>query len=146
MKEDLQAIRDEWRNGGLARCLEGVDCGPSYAFDERGKLKKWRNRDGLRITMRDVDNAVSQVTGTGIEMMHANRRDKHVVRPRQMAMLLMREFCLARSFPEIGRHFEDKDHTTVIHAVARAKDLLEEDPDFFEAHARARYILMELQA
>jgi len=42
-------------------------------------------------------------------------RKKEIVKPRQIAMYLLREE-LKNSFPSIGRKFNDKDHTTVIYA------------------------------
>jgi chromosomal replication initiator protein len=44
-----------------------------------------------------------------------NSRKKEIVRPRQIAMYLLREE-LKNSFPFIGRKFGGKDHTTAIHA------------------------------
>ncbi len=32
-----------------------------------------------------------------------------------------------RSFPEIGRRFGDRDHTTVLHAVRKVEKMLETD-------------------
>lgn len=49
-------------------------------------------------------------------------RRKEIVRPRQIAMFLLREE-LKYSFPAIARRFGGKDHTTVIYAY---KKILEE--------------------
>jgi len=50
-------------------------------------------------------------------------RKKEVVRPRQIAMFLLRE-TLKSSYPFIGRKFGGKDHTTAIHACGKvAKEL-----------------------
>ncbi|TLY25626.1 MAG: chromosomal replication initiator protein DnaA, partial [Nitrospirae bacterium] len=49
---------------------------------------------------------------------------KTLVYPRQIAMYLCRELTDA-SFPEIGRQFGGKDHTTIIHAckqITKAKE------------------------
>ena len=45
-------------------------------------------------------------------------RKKEVVRPRQIAMFLLREI-LKSSYPFIGRKFGGKDHTTAIHACGK---------------------------
>lgn len=45
-------------------------------------------------------------------------RSQELVRPRQIAMYLMRE-VLKMSYPNIGEKFGGKDHTTVIHACAK---------------------------
>jgi chromosomal replication initiator protein len=38
----------------------------------------------------------------------------------------------SRSLPEIGRRFGNRDHTTVMHAVARVSDLMNHDAAFAE--------------
>ncbi len=48
-------------------------------------------------------------------------RRKEVVRPRQIAMFLLREE-VKYSFPEIGAKLGGRDHSTVIHACAKIKD------------------------
>jgi hypothetical protein len=42
MNETLEAIRAEWRGGGLARCLAGEDYTPPNACDEQGRIIKWQ--------------------------------------------------------------------------------------------------------
>ncbi len=59
-------------------------------------------------------------------------RTKHLARARQAAMYLSRKLT-KESFPEIGRKFGGKDHSTVINAVQRVPKLMEEDPDFRKA-------------
>lgn len=56
-----------------------------------------------------------------------SQRQGETVRPRQIAMFLCREFN-GQSFPIIGRHFGDRDHTTVLHAIRRVKSLCESSP------------------
>lgn len=53
-------------------------------------------------------------------------RKKEVVRPRQIAMFLLREETKS-SFPEIGQRLGGRDHSTVIHAYEKIK--LEEEND-----------------
>jgi chromosomal replication initiator protein len=56
----------------------------------------------------------------------SKRRTKTVVYPRQLAMYLCRTLTDS-SFPEIGRQFGGKDHSTVIHAVRLITDQLQHD-------------------
>ncbi len=56
----------------------------------------------------------------------SKRRTKTVVYPRQLAMYLCRTLTDS-SFPEIGRQFGGKDHSTVIHAVRLITDQLQRD-------------------
>jgi chromosomal replication initiator protein len=54
----------------------------------------------------------------------SKRRSRSIARPRQVAMALARELT-NHSLPEIGDAFGGRDHTTVMHACERVKDLRE---------------------
>jgi chromosomal replication initiator protein len=53
------------------------------------------------------------------------------VRPRQVAMYLAKQLTL-RSLPEIGRRFGGRDHTTVLHAVRKIENLVNNDTSLAE--------------
>ena len=48
----------------------------------------------------------------------SQRRHRSVVWPRQIGMWLAKQLT-ARSLPEIGRRFGNRDHTTVLHAIRK---------------------------
>src|SRR5574341_617967 len=76
------------------------------------------------VSMEDIQETVSARFHVKIADLKSRRRSKTLVHPRQIAMYLCRELTDA-SYPEIGRHFGGKDHTTIIHAcrqVTKAKD------------------------
>jgi chromosomal replication initiator protein len=76
------------------------------------------------VSMEDIQEAVCAQFHVKLTDLKSRRRSKTLVHPRQIAMYLCRELTDA-SYPEIGRHFGGKDHTTIIHAcrqVAKAKD------------------------
>jgi len=76
------------------------------------------------VSMEDIQEAVSARFHLKIADLKSRRRSKTLVHPRQIAMYLCRELTDA-SYPEIGRHFGGKDHTTIIHAcrqITKAKD------------------------
>ena len=50
--------------------------------------------------------------------MSSSRRSINIARPRQIAMYLCKEIT-SFSYPEIGKAFGGKDHTTVMHAVKK---------------------------
>lgn len=58
-------------------------------------------------------------------------RKKEIVRPRQIAMYLLRTE-LKNSFPCIGRRFNGKDHTTAIHSYKKILNEIEKDKRFAE--------------
>jgi len=67
---------------------------------------------------------------TPMDMISA-RRAISIVWPRQVAMWLCRELTL-KSYPEIGRRFGGRDHTTVIHAYTKVAERRLSDFDFRE--------------
>jgi chromosomal replication initiator protein len=54
----------------------------------------------------------------------SKRRSRSIARPRQVAMALAKELT-NHSLPEIGDAFGGRDHTTVLHACKRVKELRE---------------------
>lgn len=79
------------------------------------------------ITLEDVQDVVARRFHVKVSELKSKRRTKTVVHPRQIAMYLCRELT-ASSFPEIGREFGGKDHTTIIHACRQIEKALEKDP------------------
>jgi chromosomal replication initiator protein len=76
------------------------------------------------VAMDDIQEVVCNQFHVKITELKSRRRSKTLVHPRQIAMYLCRELTDA-SYPEIGRQFGGKDHTTIIHAcrqVAKAKE------------------------
>ncbi|MFQ5991738.1 MAG: chromosomal replication initiator protein DnaA [Nitrospiraceae bacterium] len=78
------------------------------------------------IALDDIEEAVASRFHVKISEMKSRRRSKTLVYPRQIAMYLCRELTDA-SFPEIGRHFGGKDHTTIIHACKQITKAVEKD-------------------
>jgi chromosomal replication initiation ATPase DnaA len=73
-----------------------------------------------------IQMAVCKHFDIALNDMKSARRTSYVVRPRQIAIYLAKELT-GRSLPEIGKRFGGRDHTTVLHAVRRIKDLVESD-------------------
>lgn len=76
------------------------------------------------VAMDDIQEAVCAQFHVKMSELKSRRRSKTLVHPRQIAMFLCRELTDA-SYPEIGRQFGGKDHTTIIHAcrqVSKAKE------------------------
>lgn len=72
------------------------------------------------LTIQKIQQVVSEYFGLTIAELKARKRDQRIVRPRQIAMYLCREFT-DLSLPNIGDEFGGKDHTTVIHACEKIK-------------------------
>lgn len=68
----------------------------------------------LRVS--DIKATVQEYYGLGPDDLESAKRARGCVWPRQMAMTLAKRHTNS-SFPEIGRRFGGRDHTTVLHAV-----------------------------
>ncbi len=79
-----------------------------------------------RITIDEIQRKVAEHYNLRMTDMHSARRARNVARPRQVAMYLAKQLT-ARSLPEIGRKFGGRDHTTVMHAVRKVEELMDED-------------------
>jgi chromosomal replication initiator protein len=83
-------------------------------------------RDGSIAPATIVVDAVAREWGVPPDDITGAGRTRAVVLPRQVAMFLCRD--LARlAFPEIGRAFGGRDHSTVMHNVERAAAAMAED-------------------
>ena len=80
-------------------------------------------------TIATIQEAVARQFRVTVLDLCSRRRGKAVVRPRHAAMWICRYVTL-HSLPEIGRAFGDRDHTTVINAIARTEALMAANPDY----------------
>jgi len=78
------------------------------------------------ITIENIMRTVSGYYNIRVADLSSKRRSRSLARPRQIAMALAKELT-EHSLPEIGRAF-DKDHTTVLHACKKVRELREDDP------------------
>jgi chromosomal replication initiator protein len=79
-----------------------------------------------RITIEQIKDRVAKEYGLTVREMDHHRRDQRVAGPRQIAMYLATELT-DNSLPQIAREFQKKDHTTVMYARDKVKDLIERD-------------------
>ena len=77
----------------------------------------------------EILKAVASHYGLRVSDMKAKSNAKPVAFPRQVAMYLCRKLT-ELSYPEIGRLFNDKHHSTVMHSVEKIERMIEDDADF----------------
>lgn len=87
-----------------------------------------------------LQDAVSAEWGVSPEELIGPGRSRRVVEPRRIAMLLCQEL-LALSLREIGAAFGDRDSSTVLSALARAREDLTESSVVAERVVRLRAML-----
>lgn len=79
-----------------------------------------------RVRIEDIQRVVAKHYNVSRQELVSNRRTRVIVKPRQIAMYLSKTLT-PRSFPEIGRRFGGRDHTTVLHAVRKIEELISGD-------------------
>lgn len=84
-----------------------------------------------RVTIEEIKKKVAEHYALKVQDLESPNRSRSIVRPRQIAMYLGR-LLTPRSYPEIGRRFGNRDHTTVMHAVETIQRLTSIDPAFAE--------------
>jgi chromosomal replication initiator protein len=82
-----------------------------------------------RVTIQEIQKRVAEHWSIRVAEMSSARRSRNIARPRQVAMYLAKQLT-QKSLPDIGRHFGDRDHTTVMHAVTRVTELMATDAAF----------------
>lgn len=79
-----------------------------------------------RITIASIKEKVAKAHGLTVKEMDYQRRDQRLAAPRQIAMYLATQLT-DNSLPQIAREFGKKDHTTVMYARDKVKDLTTTD-------------------
>jgi len=78
------------------------------------------------VTVENIQKTVAEYYKIRIADLLSKRRSRSIARPRQVAMALAKELT-NQSLPEIGDAFGGRDHTTVLHACRRVKELRESE-------------------
>jgi chromosomal replication initiator protein len=85
-------------------------------------LKDLLSLQAKLVTIENIQKTVADYYKVRMADLLSKRRSRSVARPRQVAMALAKELT-THSLPEIGDAFGGRDHTTVLHACKRIKEL-----------------------
>lgn len=108
--------------------IQGVDLTLDLAKDALKDLLAVQER---LVSIDNIQRTVAGYYKIKVADLLSVRRSRSVARPRQMAMALSKELT-NHSLPEIGQAFGGRDHTTVLHACRKIKELKESDADIRE--------------
>ncbi len=103
-------------------------------------LKDLLNLQARLVTIENIQKTVADYFKVRMAELLSERRSRSVARPRQIAMALSKELT-AHSLPEIGSAFGGRDHTTVMHACKRVKELQASEPRVQEDYSNLLRIL-----
>ena len=84
-----------------------------------------------QVSLDNIQRTAAEYFKIKVADLMSKRRSRSVARPRQVAMALAKELT-NHSLPEIGDSFGGRDHTTVLHACRKIKELRETDADIRE--------------
>jgi chromosomal replication initiator protein len=105
----------------------------------RETLKDILPEEGRKPSASEIIKVVARHYDLKISEIKSRNNARQVVVPRQVAMYLCKRLT-DLSYPEIGKQFNDKHHSTVMYSVDKVQQLRESDPDFartltsFEQH------------
>lgn len=107
--------------------LRGVPISKMLAQDALKNIIDAERPEGL--TMERIARIVASHYNLTVEEMKSKNNSRAVSTPRQVAMYLCKRLT-KHSFPEIGREFGGKHHTTVMHSVDKIDSLTKADSVF----------------
>ena len=122
--------------GALKRVIANANfTGRQITLDfVREALKDLIAAQDKRINIENIQKTVAEYYKIKVSDLLSKRRNRSVARPRQMAMKLAKELT-NKSLPEIGDLFGGRDHTTVLHACRKIKQLVEENREIKEDYS-----------
>src|SRR5690606_1893494 len=82
-----------------------------------------------RMSIDYIQDTVAEYFQIDVSDLKAKKRTKNITVPRHVAMYLCRELTEA-SLPKIGESFGGRDHTTVLHACDRVREMMKNDAQF----------------
>jgi chromosomal replication initiator protein len=96
-----------------------------------------------QVTIEHIQEVVCDRFGLSLDELCSHKRSQNIVYPRQVAMYLSRELTDS-SLPKIGKHFGDRDHTTVLHANTKITNMIRADRTVYnlvqELTARIKHV------
>ena len=78
------------------------------------------------VTLQQIQKLVASTYKLSVDELLSKNNARHISHPRQVAMYLCKNLT-KHSYPEIGRAFGGKHHTTVIHSVEKIESLVGSD-------------------
>jgi chromosomal replication initiator protein len=79
-----------------------------------------------QVSIENIQKTVAEYYNLRTADLLSAKRNRSVARPRQLAMALAKELT-KKSLPEIGQAFGGRDHTTVLHATRKVRELIDSD-------------------
>lgn len=92
-------------------------------------VNNFTSRGARELTIEQIHEVVCDQFQVDKEQVRSKTRKREVVQARQLTMYLSKS-CTNSSLKQIGKFFNGRDHSTVIHANQAVSNLLETDAEF----------------
>ncbi len=83
--------------------------------------------EGQRVTAAEIIKFVARHYGLKVSEIKSRNNSKHIAFPRQVAMFLCKKLTRL-SYPDIGKNFNNKHHSTVMYSVKQIEEQRSKDP------------------
>ncbi len=93
-----------------------------------------------QVTIENIQKITAEYYKIRVADLLSKRRNRSIARPRQVAMAISKELT-NHSLPEIGDAYGGRDHTTVLHACRKIKELRETEQRIEEDYVNITNIL-----
>ncbi len=126
IKSNVRELEGSLIRIGAFASLTGMEVSIDLAKEV---LKNVIQQKTVSISLDDIQKNVASFYNIKVIDIKSKKKIKVLSHPRQVAMYLCRKYT-QKSFPEIGKFFGGKDHSTVMHAVRKISQMATEDPVF----------------
>jgi chromosomal replication initiator protein len=107
--------------------LKGLPISKMLAQDAIRNITDNDKPEGIKI--EDIQKTVGLYYKLSVEELKSKNNSRQIAVPRQVAMYLCKRLT-KESFPEIGKAFGGKHHTTVMHSFEKIDSLIQDSKDF----------------
>ena len=126
IKSNVRELEGSLIRIGAFASLTGMEVSIDLAKEV---LKNVIQQKSVSISLDDIQKNVAAFYNVKVIDLKSKKKIKVLSHPRQVAMYLCRKYT-QKSFPEIGKFFGGKDHSTVMHAVRKISQMSTDDPVF----------------
>jgi chromosomal replication initiator protein len=126
IKSNVRELEGSLIRLGAFASLTGMEISVDLA---REVLKNLLVQKDVSISYEHIQKSVANFYNVKVSDLKSKAKLKVLSHPRQVAMYFCRKIT-RKSFPDIGKCFGGKDHSTVMHAVRKITKMIEEDPVF----------------
>jgi len=92
-------------------------------------LKNFIKKSSKELTIEHIQRLVGDHMNVSIDEIKSKTRKRNIVQARQISMYFSKKLT-SSSLCVIGKHFGNRDHSTVIHACQTVNDLKDTDPEY----------------